>query len=105
MEKKTNQLKTACGPSYLRKNQSTVAGLEALGASCTQARVSHLLTSYDYEISFADSVRFNANVHKILFALERLRMGMLRLGNWANEAVAHRCLGSLKCSKCNWSRQ
>jgi hypothetical protein len=45
MEKKTNQLKTACGPSYLRKNQSTVAGLEALGASCTQARVSHLLTS------------------------------------------------------------
>jgi hypothetical protein len=60
---------------------------------------------YDYEISFADSVRFNANVHKILFALERLRMGMLRLGNWANEAVAHRCLGSLKCSKCNWSRQ
>lgn len=45
MEEQTNQPKTASGPSYLRKNQRTVAGLETLGAGRTQARVSHLLTS------------------------------------------------------------
>lgn len=61
--------------SSLRKNQSAVAGLETLGAGRTQTRVSHLLTSYDYEISFADSVRLNANVHKVLFA-HQVKLGV-----------------------------
>ena len=27
----------------------------------------------DYEISFADSVRLNADVHKVFFALEKIK--------------------------------
>lgn len=59
---------------------------------------------YDYKISFADSIRFNANVHKVFFALEISRI-WLSLGNWANVAVTHRCLSSLKCSKCKQDRR
>lgn len=60
---------------------------------------------YGYEISFADSIRLNENVHKVFFALERLRTWMLRLVNWANAAVTHRCPSSLKRSKCKRDRQ
>lgn len=51
---------------------------------------------YGYEISFADSIRLDANVHKVFFALERSRIWTLRHGNWANSAVTHRSL-YLKC--------
>ena len=51
---------------------------------------------YGYEISFADSIRLDANVHKVFFALERSRIWTLRHGNWANAAVTHRSL-YLKC--------
>lgn len=54
--------------SSLRKEESAVAGLETLSTSCAQFGVSHLLTSYGYEISFADSIGLDANVHKVFFA-------------------------------------
>lgn len=38
-------IQSSCGPPYLRKRQSAAAGVETLGAGCSQTRVSHLLTA------------------------------------------------------------